>query len=124
MCLWFYIYPLGHGSTYKYIVIKIFTNLTKKQFITFILTLWTKSEKQHLKIFFGLISDKSKTMHFNKILITMSKATNTGIRSEDMQTANKHKKYSTSTNSHQENALLFCFLLLFILQVEANRTKL
>lgn len=54
----------------------------------------------------------------------MSKATNTGIRGEDMQTANKHKKYSTSTNSHQENALLFHFLLLFILQVETNRTKL
>ena len=57
-------------------------------------------------------------MHFNKILITVSKATNTGIRGEDMQTANKHKKYSTSTNSHQENALLFCFLLLFIFKLK------
>ena len=85
MCLWFYIYSPGHGRTYKYNVIKNFTNLTKKQSITFILTIWTKSKKQHLKIFFGLISDKSNTTHFNKILITMSKATNTGIRGEDMQ---------------------------------------
>lgn len=71
-----------------------------------------------MKILFGLISDKSTTMHFNKILIIMSKATNTGIRGEDMKLINVKSSQLTGEVESRKGFTV----LLFILQVEADKT--